>query len=62
MNEHVNPTMRPFVNALMHRCRPAEEIDHLAREQALRERDHEQRRAAHPDPHDPDHPDELEEA
>jgi hypothetical protein len=28
----------------------------------MRERDYARRRAAHPDPSDPDHPDELEEA
>lgn len=61
MNEQVNSTMRPFVNALLHRpWQMTEEVDHLAREQAMRERDYARRRAAHPDPNDPDHPDELE--
>jgi hypothetical protein len=55
--------MRPFVNALLHRpWQMLEDVDHLAREQAMRERDYARRRAAHPDPSDPDHPDELEEA
>lgn len=55
MNTHVNPVH----GAILHRwwALPAD-IDHLAREQALSERDHERRMQAHPDPRDPDHPEE----
>ena len=61
MNEHVNSEHRAVLNR-MFRPIPDDEYDHRAREQAIRERDYERRRAAHPDPHDPDHPDELEPA
>lgn len=52
MNEHVNHHHRAVLGMFF----PVEEIDHLAREQAMRERDYARRRAAHPDPRDPDHP------
>ena len=61
MNEQVHST-----NASIRQRAPAPpladagDVDHLAREQAMRERDYERRRAAHPDPSDPEHPDELE--
>jgi len=61
MNDHIHPTLRPAINTLLHRPWPVErEIDPFERQEAMRERDYERRRAAHPDPHDPDHPDELE--
>ena len=59
MNEHVSSGFRSLLNSLL--LARGMEDDYLAREQAQRERHYEQRRAAHPDPSDPDHPDELEE-
>ena len=53
MDEHVQPD----IAACLHKYWPIPiDTDHLAREQAMRERDYERQRMAHPDPRDPDHP------
>lgn len=57
MDEHVNPG----ISALLHRFWPIPiDVDHFAREEALRERARDRRFMAHPDPADPDHPEEDE--
>ena len=54
MNEHVNPEHRAILNRMF---RPIpDDYDHLAREEARRDAAYERRRRAHPDPRDPDHP------
>lgn len=57
MNDHVDPG----VAALLHRFWPIpRDVDHFAREEALREKARERRLMAHPDPADPDHPEDDE--
>ena len=57
MDEHVNPS----ISALLHRFWPIpRDVDHFAREEALREKARERRLLCHPDPHDPDHPEDDE--
>lgn len=59
MDAHVNPG----ISALLHRFWPIPrdvDHDHFEREQSLRERARERRLMAHPDPADPDHPEEDE--
>ena len=57
MDAHVNPG----ISATLHRFWPIpRDVDHFEREQALRERARERRLMAHPDPRDPEHPEEDE--
>lgn len=57
MNDHVDPG----IAALLHRYWPIpRDVDHFEREEALREKARERRLMAHPDPTDPDHPDDDE--
>ena len=57
MNDHINPG----ISALLHRFWPIpRDVDHFEREEALRERARERRLMLHPDPHDPDHPEDDE--
>lgn len=57
MNDHVDPG----ISALLHRFWPIpRSVDHFAREEAKRERDYERRLLCHPDPRDPDHPEDDE--
>lgn len=53
MNNHVNQ----LIAECLHGYWPAPiDVDHFAREDALREKARERRLMAHPDPRDPDHP------
>lgn len=53
MNDHVDPG----ISALLHRYWPIpRDVDHFAREEAMRERDYERRLMLHPDPRDPEYP------
>ena len=53
MNDHVDPG----ISALLHRFWPIpRDVDHFAREEAMRERDYERRLMLHPDSRDPEHP------
>ena len=57
MDDHVQTD----IAALLHRFWPIpRDVDHFAREEAMRERDCERRLMLHPDPHDPDHPEDDE--
>ena len=54
MDDHVQTDLA----ALLHRFWPIpRDVDHFEREEALREQARERRLMAHPDPADPDHPD-----
>lgn len=57
MNEHVNSVIATTLQSFWNGPR---EIDVTERIEALREAEYERRRMVHPDPSDPDHPDEPE--
>ena len=53
MDDHVQTD----ISALLHRFWPIpRDVDHFAREEALREKARDRRLMAHPDPRDPEHP------
>lgn len=57
MDDHVNP----LISACLHRYWPIPiDVDHFAIEDAKREKVRERRLMQHPDPHDPDHPEDEE--
>lgn len=57
MNKHVNDDIAACLHGHFNIPR---DVDHFAREEAMRERDYERRLLAHPDPRDPDHPEDDE--
>lgn len=57
MNDHINHA----IAATLHRFWPIpRDVDHFEREEALRERARDRRFMAHPDPRDPEHPEDDE--
>ena len=55
MDEHLNPLIAACL-----RVHFPIDVDHFAREEALREKARDRRLMAHPDPADPDHPEDDE--
>ena len=51
MDEHLNPLIAACL-----RVHFPIDVDHFAREEAMRERDYERRLMLHPDSRDPEHP------